>query len=200
MSTITYTAHDEASRALAHSDPALGLLIEQLERVEVSAEDDLFLHLVQAIVWQQLSDKAATTIWNRLAAAVEPTPASLVAAPMDTLRSLGLSQRKAEYVQGIARAVLGGDLDLEALPDLDDEAVISTLTELRGVGRWTAEMVLIFALKRPDVLAVDDYGLRCAAGRLVGAQGPLTPSELAELGLRWSPHRSAACLWLWKSL
>lgn len=200
MKTLTLTSSDPASLALADSDPRLGMLIDRIGRLQVTLTSEPFLDLIRAIVWQQLSDKAATTIWNRFASAVEPTPEGIADADHALLRSVGLSQRKAEYVQGIARAVRSGELDLGSLDDLDDEDVIALLTRLRGVGRWTAEMFLIFALGRPDVLAVDDYGLRVAAGRLLGLDRPLAPAELREHGEGWRPYRSSACLWLWESL
>lgn len=194
------TPDEPASRALAVADPALGALIERVCRVEVPVPQAPFRELVSSIVGQQLSAKAAATIWKRMLLAVDPTPEALAVADTETLRAAGLSRAKTEYVQGIARAVLSGEIDLEALAHADDEQVIAQLTRLRGVGRWTAEMHLIFALGRPDVLALDDLGVRASAGRMLGLDRAATRDELAQRGELWRPHRSTASLWLWGAL
>jgi len=194
---IELTADSQTSQELIAADPEFGALIARVGRVEVSPPGEPFEELVGSIVAQQLSDKAARTIWNRVIEVAAPTPAGFASASFEDLRAAGLSRSKAEYVQGIARAVLGGEIDLAALALVDDEEAIERLIALRGVGRWTAEMFLIFALRRQDVLALDDLGIRASAGRMAGLERALTRAELTERGERWRPHRTAASLWLW---
>lgn len=195
--TLRYTASDAPSRALAKADPELGVLIDRVGEVEIVVTGGGFEVMAQSIVWQQVSAKAGASIWTRLSREVGTTAEAIAGAPHDALRSAGLSNRKAEYIADIARATLAGDIDWDALESLGDEAVIDALVPLRGVGRWTAEMYLIFALGRPDVLALDDFGLRSSAGRMAGMGRPMSRKELAARGERWRPWRTAACLWLW---
>lgn len=194
---IHLTAGDAVAARLATADPLLGALIARVGHVDIGPTGAPFEALVSSVVAQQLSDKAATTIWNRVVERVTPTPEAFASAPMEVLRGAGLSQRKAEYVQGIAAATLAGDLDFDVLETLGDEEVIERLVALRGVGRWTAEMYLIFGLGRPDVLAVDDLGIRISTGRMLGLGRPAHRDEVAQRGELWRPHRTAACLWLW---
>jgi len=195
---LAYTSDDVPSRMLAQADPELGVLIDRVGTVESPLwSGEGFAVIARSIVSQQLSEKASATIWRRVAEQVGTSPESLVAAPVETLRAAGLSGRKVEYLQAIARCSLAGEIDWSGLEALDDEAVIQALVGLRGVGRWTAEMYLIFALGRPDVLALDDQGLRNTAGRAFGLGRPATRAELGERGERWRPWRSVASLWLW---
>lgn len=197
---LTLDQSDPVSAALAQADPELGAVIARVGKVELGIPSDPFEELVGSIVSQQLSTKAAGTIWRRLGETVPITPEDLASAEPETLRGAGLSNAKVRYVQGIARAAVTGDLDFDALEGLDDEEVIARLTTLKGVGRWTAEMFLLFALRRPDVLAVDDLGIRTSAGRMVGSDVAMERAELAARAEMWKPHRSAASLWLWASL
>jgi DNA-3-methyladenine glycosylase II len=198
--SLTFTATDEISRSLADADPELGTLIDRVGHVDIEVTGGGFQVMVESIVSQQLSVKAAATISRRLAEEVGDTPEALAAASHEALRAAGLSNRKAEYVKGIAVATLAGDIDWDALEDLSADEVIERLVALRGVGRWTAEMYLIFGLGRLDVLAVDDFGLRNAAGRLFGLDAPMAADELATRGEAWRPYRSVASLWLWASV
>lgn len=195
--TLHHTADDAPSRALALADPDLGVLIDRVGEIAIEVTGGGFEVMAESIVSQQLSAKAAATIWRKLVDSVGSSAEAIAAAEHETLRAAGLSNRKAEYVQGIARATLGGDIDWESLESLDDEAVIASLTPLRGVGRWTAEMYLIFALGRPDVLAVDDFGVRSSAGRMAGLGGLMDREQLLARGELWRPWRTAASLWLW---
>ena len=120
-----------------------------------------------------------------------------MAAPENVLRIAGVSGRKSEYLRGIAQAVLSRELDLDGLDTLDDDHVIECLTRMRGVGRWTAQMFLLLALQRPDVVIVDDAGVQAAAGRMLGLGRPASVSELANAAERWRPYRSAATLYLY---
>ena len=194
---ITYTADDVPSRALALADPQLGALIDRVGRVGGSFGGGGFSVIARSIVSQQLSEKAASTIWGRVAEQVGTSPESLAGADADALRAAGLSGRKVEYLQGIARCTLAGEIDWNGLEAMTDDEVIEVLVGLRGVGRWTAEMYLIFALGRLDVLALDDLGLRKSAGRVLGLGRPASRDELGERGQIWKPWRSVASLWLW---
>lgn len=193
--------------AIAHlraSDPVLGAVIDRVGPFEHVVEPDLWRSLVDAIVSQQLSVKAASTIVGRVAALASeggfPGPERLLAAPEETLRACGLSRAKVRYVRDLATRWVDGSLPHETLPSLPDEEVIRVLTEVKGIGRWTAEMVLIFTLGRPDVLPIDDLGLQAAVQRAYALPERPRPREILPLAEPWRPYRSAATLYLWRSL
>lgn len=190
----------EAAIALRELDPAFATIIDAVGPLREHLAEDRFAELAASIVSQQLSVKAADTIWKRFEALGPVTPESILGYAEDEMRAVGLSGAKTRYVRDLALHVADGRLDLGAVDELDDEAVIEALTAVKGIGRWTAEMYLIFALGRPDVLAVDDLGLRRAAGWLLQLERPATREELAEAGAQWSPYRSAASRYLWASL
>lgn len=198
-------SHTEfVARGTAHlrRDPILKRLVDSCPPPEPRRRRDLFVDLIDAIVSQQLSVKAAASIFARLEAlftGTGMTPAALADTDPDTLRTAGLSRPKVGYVQGIATAVRTGEFDPTVLEELDDEAVIEELVCLKGVGRWTAEMLLIFSLGRPDVFSMGDLGLRNAVARHYGVDRE-SHEEIAALARRWSPYRSLACHYLWKSL
>jgi DNA-3-methyladenine glycosylase II len=162
---------------------------------------DAYEALVRAIVGQQLSTKAAGSIWEKLQGAFggkTPSPAELLAADESTVRGAGLSRAKVGFLRDLATRITEGDLDLERLTDLPDEDVTAALIEVHGIGRWTAEMFLIFVLNRPDVLPVDDLGLREGVRVLDGLAerpGGTTVTEMAE---RWRPWRTVATWYLWR--
>jgi DNA-3-methyladenine glycosylase II len=190
-----------AKRALARRDPVMGGIIRAYPRIALQSRGDAFQTLARSIVGQQISVKAAQSVWNRLAAAAPAlAPDAVLALRMRRLRACGLSGRKAEYLRDLARHFVDGTIHVHGWPQMDDEAVIAELVEVRGIGRWTAEMFLIFNLLRPNVLPVDDLGLRRAAslhyfdGEQVGAEA------LRALGARWAPWRSVATWYLWRSL
>jgi DNA-3-methyladenine glycosylase II len=171
-----------------------------LERGQVR---DPWAVLVSAVVGQQLSAKAAATIRARLMEPYGdrmPTPAELLEADEKDLRAAGLSGRKVEYVRDLARHVAEGELDLDALATMSDEEAISEITAVRGFGRWSAEMFLIFQLGRPDVLPVGDLGIRRAVERAYGLDELPDPDELEQIAEPWRPQRTLACLYLWESL
>lgn len=194
---LSLHADDVTSRTLAAADPALGAVIHRVGAIERGPYDTGFPIIARSIVAQQLSEKVAPKIWARVVDNVGITPEALAVASPQTLRDCGLSWRKVDYLQGIARATLTGEIDWDGLDSLPDEDVIAELSRLRGVGRWTAEMYLIFALGRPDVLALDDLGVRISAGKMLGLGRAATREELAERSERWQPYRSTASLWLW---
>lgn len=194
----------EALCFLVAADPVLAALAERYDPPELTPDPRLFRTLVSAIVSQQLSSAGAAAIMGRVEA-LFPTdapldPAGLAARSADELRGAGLSRAKAAALHDLAAHVRDGRLDLAGLDALDDEAVIAQLVAVRGIGRWTAEMFLIFSLSRPDVLPVDDYGVRNAVKRAYGLPDLPTKRELTALAGPWRPHRSAASLLLWRSL
>jgi DNA-3-methyladenine glycosylase II len=158
---------------------------------------------VRAICGQQLSAKAARTIYERVMALYggrTPTPQELIETEPDALRAVGLSYPKAAYLRDLAERIADGDLDLDRIAELPDDEVIAQLTQVKGLGRWTAEMFLIFHLGRPDVLPVGDLGIRRAAMNAYGLEALPDADTLERLGERWRPQRSLACLYLWRSL
>lgn len=198
--TIRYSATDAASRAIAGADPALARVIAELGCVEFTPPTaDTFEVLVRGIVGQQLSGAAASAIFERLREQIGLAPAALLDASDERLRAAGLSRAKAGYVRGLAAAAASGELDVDRLRALDDDAAIRELTRFRGIGRWTAELFLMFGLGRPDVIPADDLGLRTAAGRAFGLDRPMTADELRAAAGKWRPYRSAAALYLWRS-
>jgi len=197
---LVHEPDDKACEHLSASDPRMASLIAQVGALRLELTQDPFVSLARAIVGQQLSVKAAATIWGRFLALGPMVPEAILEFETDALRAVGLSQAKAAYMQDLARHARTGELELTRLEALDDEGVIQDVTRVKGIGRWTAEMFLIFSLGRPDVLAVDDLGLRRAAGWLVGENDPLGAVELAELGTAWAPYRSVASLYLWEAL
>lgn len=189
---------EEGLPYLAKKDKRMAAAIEEIGLTMRPGVEGLFVGLVSSIIGQQISIKAADSIWRKLEAAMgEITPERLVQAGMDELRACGLSSRKAEYVHGVAEAVTSGALDLNALERAEDEEVIRELVKLRGVGRWTAEMLLIFSLQRQDVMSYDDYGLRSGLCRLYHHHD--MPRERFErYRKRFSPYGTAASLVLWE--
>jgi DNA-3-methyladenine glycosylase II len=165
--------------------------------------DDAYGSLVRTIVGQQLSMKAAHTIYARLAALFggRPlTPAELLAADEVTLREAGLSRQKIAYLRDLAVRVQCGELELEALHKLPDDEVSEKITRVKGLGRWSADMFLIFHLQRPDVLPVGDLGIRRAVERAYGLPALPDKRQLRTIAHPWRPRRSLACLYLWKTL
>jgi DNA-3-methyladenine glycosylase II len=168
-----------------------------------ASRSDPYEALARAICGQQLSTKAAASIWAKVEAVFggqTPAPEQVIDADPQALRDAGLSWGKVSYFRDLAERVRDGDLDLKRLPQLEDEEVIEELTRIKGIGRWTAEMFLIFHLGRPDVLATGDLGIRKGAQLAYGMDEMPTPEELGQMGERWRPHRTLACLYLWRSL
>ncbi|MFN2616057.1 MAG: DNA-3-methyladenine glycosylase [Thermoleophilaceae bacterium] len=164
---------------------------------------DAYGALVRAIVGQQLSTKAARTIFERLVELFggrTPTPRELLDVDPEELRGVGLSRAKAAYLRDLAEHIEDGELDLERLPELPDEEVAEQLIAIKGLGQWTVDMFLIFHLGRPDVLPVGDLGIRRAAQVEYGLEELPSPEELRRIAEPWRPHRSLACLYLWRSL
>ena len=197
---------DAATRALAEQDGVLAGLIAAYPGLHLTRRGDPFTTLARAIVGQQISVKAAQTIWERVLEACGAGPRG----PLDpvrvqrkrisTLRTCGLSERKAEYVRDLARHFVSTRLDPSTWPALDDEALIAALVDVKGIGRWTAEMFLMFHEMRANVLPVDDIGLQKAVAlHYFDGERP-TLGELRALAEQWQPYRSVATWYLWRSL
>jgi DNA-3-methyladenine glycosylase II len=164
---------------------------------------DAYEAIARAIVGQQLSTKAARSIWERLVAPFGgsfPAPARLIATEPESLREAGLSWSKVGFLRDLAERIENGSLDLDGLAELADEDVIAGLTEIKGIGRWTAEMFLIFHLARPDVVSTGDLGIRRAVQIAYGLDDLPGPHDLERIAEPWRPHRTLACLYLWRSL
>jgi DNA-3-methyladenine glycosylase II len=191
-------------------DPVMARLIDELggplpaDGDRRGRPEDPYAVLVRAITGQQLSVKAAASIWQRLLARFggqTPTPEQILADDPDELRvACGFSRAKVAYLRSLAEHVRSGELELDRLPELPDGEVTRELTAIKGIGEWTAHMFLMFTLKRPDVLPTGDLGVRNAAMRAYGLERPPAPFELVALAEPWRPHRTRACLYLWRSL
>ena len=190
-----------AARELAARDTVLKLLIAQFAGLALGSRGDAFSTLARAIVGQQISVKAAQSVWDRLSDRLETvTPEALDRARKPTLRGCGLSGQKADYLKDLAGRFLDGSLDAGHWHALDDEILIGELTQVRGIGRWTAEMFLIFHLARPDVFPLDDLGLQRAMRLHYNRGRPLSAARMRTLGKAWAPWRSVATWYLWRSL
>ena len=193
--------------ALAHlraADQVLARLIDQIGPYALQRDPGHFYALLSSIVSQQISVRAAATIMGRIEAlfpdGTSVTAAGVLALGTEPLRAAGLSGMKTRYVLDLAERVAVGQLDLDHIATLDDEAVIAELVQVKGIGRWTAEMFLIFSLGRPDVLPVADLGLRAAVRLHYGLAELPTRDESHALGAPWAPYRTVATWYLWRSL
>jgi DNA-3-methyladenine glycosylase II len=197
---------------LAASDPVMADLVERIGPIDLAKRlrrrkeerpADAYGALLRSIVGQQVSTKAARAIYLRvldLFGGVTPSPAALLETTEAELRGAGLSGRKVEYIRDLAAHVQGGELELDRIATLGDEEAIAEISAVRGLGRWTAEMFLLFHLGRPDVISGGDLGIRKAIMIEYGLAKMPTPTEVEERGQRWKPNRSLASLYLWESL
>jgi DNA-3-methyladenine glycosylase II len=180
------------------TDHELGPVVEEHGALELEPADDLFERLVRSIVSQQVSTSAATAIRERLYDAVEIEPATVLAADEATLRDAGLSGQKVGYVRNVAEAFEDRGYTAAYFDELSNEAVVDELTEIKGIGVWTAKMQLMFSLARPDVFPVEDLGIRNGMNALYGDEQ--TRDEMVETADRWRPYRSYASLYLWRTV
>ena len=195
-------------RALMRADKVLRRVMEERGPIDPEIDrrgsrPDPWEALARAIVGQQLSTRAARSIWEKLQGLFDgrtPTPDQLLRRRRATLRKAGLSNAKVEFLRDLAARVKDGSLDLARLATLSDEDVVAELIEVKGIGSWTAEMFLIFHLARPDVVSVGDLGIRRAVQIAYGLDDLPGPEELERLAEEWRPHRTLACLYLWRSL
>lgn len=202
MSPVDYA---RARRLLLRRDPVLAALIRAHGPCGLGdgIRIDYFAALVRSIVFQQLSTKAASTIHARLLGLLPDgnvTAPALAGLTEEHFRSAGISRQKSMYLRDLCEKTVSGVLTLEGVEQLDDEGVIAALTTVKGIGRWTAEMFLMFRLHRPDVLPVGDLGILTAVQRAYGMRKRPTPERLLALGDAWRPYRSIACWYLWRSL
>lgn len=196
---------DDACRHLARRDRVLRKLIPKFGDSRLQNRGDAFTTLARSVVGQQISVKAAQSVWDRFAQTVggraeRLQPAAVLALPLPTLRGAGLSARKAEYLQDLARHFDDGRVHVAQWTAMDDQAIIDELVAIRGIGRWTAEMFLIFHLLRPDVLPVDDLGLLRGISVNYFSGEPVSRAEAREVGEAWAPFRSVATWYIWRSL
>ena len=192
---------EQATRDLAERDAVLRSLIERFRGLALASRGDAFTTLARSIVGQQISVKAAQSVWERLAANIgEVSPASVSRARKPALRKSGLSGQKAAYLKDLASKFLDGTLDATGWHALDDEALIVELTQVNGIGRWTAEMFLMFHLTRPDVLPLADLGLQRAMRLHYNRGRALSVARMQKIGAIWAPWRSVATWYLWRSL
>lgn len=193
-------------KAIVHlkkSDPVMRAIIERVGAYKIQHREPSFETLVRSIVYQQLSGKVASVILARLAAMLPEgkiTPDAILKLRPARMRKAGLSKQKIAYIRDLARKTNQGHLKFEALPDLPDHDVIEHLTQVKGIGVWTAHMFLIFALRRPDVLATGDLGVRTAIRKAYELEELPAPKQIEELAAAWRPYSSVAMWYLWRSL
>lgn len=202
---VTPDYWDDACRHLARRDRVMKKLIPQFGEARLQSRGDAFTTLARSIVGQQISVKAAQSVWDRFAAAVGGVstrllPAAVLALDTGTLRAAGLSARKTDYLADLARHFESGAVHVREWQQMDDEAIIEELIAIRGIGRWTAEMFLIFHLMRPNVLPVDDLGLIKGISVNYFSGEPVSRAEAREVGEAWAPFRSVATWYIWRSL
>lgn len=191
----------KAIEHLRAKDPVMAGLIDRVGAYRMTYKEPTFEALVRSIVFQQLSGKAAGTIYGRVQAAVgEVTPERLLARTVEELRGLGLSGQKTSYVRDLAEKTQAGVIRFQDLPALDDAAVIEHLTQVKGVGVWTVQMFLMFALRRPDVLPVGDLGIRMAMKQAYRMRALPKPERMERVARPWRPYATVACWYLWRSL
>jgi DNA-3-methyladenine glycosylase II len=192
---------DKAKHSLAKSDPVLGSLIRSYQGKPLTLRGRAFQTLARAIVGQQISVKAADSIWKKLRTMVQyVTPERIAYAPYDDLRPCGLSNAKVIYLHSLANHFLENRKQIRKWPTLEDEAIIQELTTVKGVGRWTAEMFLIFGLGRPDVFPIDDLGLVKGIYRHYSAGQQMSKAQLMAVGELWRPFRSLGTWYMWRVL
>ena len=202
---VTPDFWDEACRHLSKRDRVMRKLIPMFGDARLQSRGDAFTTLARSIVGQQISMKAAQTVWERLVDAVDGEaervkPAAVLAVEAQQLREAGMSARKVDYVLDLARHFESGMVHVKQWQQMDDEAIIEELVAIRGIGRWTAEMFLIFHLLRPNVLPLDDLGLMKGIGQNYFSGEPVSRAEAREVGDAWAPFRSVATWYIWRSL
>ena len=205
IQSLERDAFEKARRALMRRDPILAPIIKKHRKrslVDAPAVDP-FSALVRTITAQQISTKAAATIHGRLVALMPggiATPDALLALTDEQLRQAGLSRQKCSYLRDLAAKVVAAELPIHALHEMTDEEVIEAIVKVKGLGRWSAEMFLMFRLRRPDVLPVDDLGIVNAIHRLYKLRKKPNKERIRKLGEAWRPYRTVACWYLWRSL
>ncbi len=198
---VTPDYWEQACAHLMKKDRVMRRLVPKFAGVHLESRGDPFVTLARSIVGQQISVKAAQTVWDRFATLLpQVTPARVLKLDVADLRGAGLSARKVEYIQDLAHHFLDKRANIKKWADLGDEEIIAELVAIRGIGRWTAEMFLIFHLMRPDVLPVDDVGLVNGVSKLYFSGEAVSRNELREVAAAWAPYRSVATWYIWRSL
>jgi len=206
---VTPDYWDEACRHLSKRDRVMKKMIPKFGEARLQSRGDAFTTLARSIVGQQISVKAAQSVWERFAALMQAdpgakstaiAPAHVAALSQEALRGAGLSARKVEYLRDLAEHFLAGRVHVQQWTQMDDEAIIEELVAIRGIGRWTAEMFLIFYLMRPNVLPLDDVGLLKGISLNYFSGEPVSRAEAREVGEAWAPYRSVATWYIWRSL
>jgi DNA-3-methyladenine glycosylase II len=201
VTPVTPAYWAEACAHLAKKDRVMKKLIPQFGNAILETRGDAFVTLARSIVGQQISVKAAQTVWDRFALLSKRlTPATVLKLKVDDMRAAGLSVRKVEYLVDLAVHFSSGSVHVKAWHDMDDEAIIDELVAIRGIGRWTAEMFLIFHLLRPNVLPLDDVGLINGISRNYFSGEPVSRSDAREVAQAWSPYATVATWYIWRSL
>jgi len=192
----------KAINHLKKSDPVLAAIIEKIGPCRMQFGEPTFHSLAEAILYQQLNGKAAVTIFNRFTAlAGDPlTPEGILKLTDTQMRGVGLSKQKNSYLRDLSEKTKAGLLEFERLPELSEQEVIEHLTQVKGIGVWTAHMFLMFTLRRPDILPTGDYGVQAAIKKYYGKRKWPKPAVMEKIAKPWVPYRSIACWYLWKSL
>jgi DNA-3-methyladenine glycosylase II len=198
---VTPDYWDEACKHLVKRDRVLKKLIPQFGEARLQSRGDAFATLARSIVGQQISVKSAQSVWHRWSALMPKLqPAAVLALDADTQRGAGLSARKVDYLRDLAEHFNSGQVHVRQWAQMDDEAIIEELIAIRGIGRWTAEMFLIFHLMRPNVMPLDDVGLLKGISENYFSGEPVSRAEAREVGEAWAPYRSVAVWYIWRSL
>ena len=190
---------DMAKKELSRKDDVLHEIIKEFNDLELVSRGDLFYTLIRSVIGQQISVKAASTVWSRFCERIgDIEPKNILSADIEDLRSCGLSQRKAEYVIGISES--WSDYDSVEWKEMSDEEIIQKLIKLRGVGKWTAEMILIFTMLRPDVFPIGDIGMIRGIEKSYNSGGRMSLEELYAISEKWKPWRTVACCFMWRTV
>ena len=190
---------DTAKKELSRKDDVLHEIINQFDDLELVSRGDLFYTLIRSVIGQQISVKAASTVWSRFCEKIgDIEPENILSADIEELRSCGLSQRKAEYVIGISES--WPDYDSLEWKEMSDEEIIQELIKLRGVGKWTAEMILIFTMLRPDVFPIGDIGMIRGIEKSYNSGERMSREELYAVSEKWKPWRTVACCFMWRTV
>ncbi|HET9696986.1 MAG TPA: DNA-3-methyladenine glycosylase [Terriglobales bacterium] len=187
---------------LKAADPVLAGIIEQVGPYRPRHATPDFENLARSIAYQQLHGKAAATIFGRLLSACDAClkPETVLKLSIEQMRACGLSKQKLSYIRDLAEKTISGDVNFAQLPSMDDEDVIEHLTRVKGIGRWSAQMFLMFALKRPDVMPTVDLGINMAIKRAYRKRKVPKPAQILKIAEPWRPYRSVACWYLWRSM
>jgi len=196
------SVHSRAINHLKKADPILAALIGRVGPCRLQFGEPTFHALAESILYQQLNGKAAATIFDRFTAqAGDPlTPAGILKLTDAEMRAIGLSRQKTSYLRDLAEKTAAGLLEFERMSEMSEEEVIAHLTQVKGIGVWTAHMFLMFTLRRPDILPVGDYGIQAAIKKLYKKRKWPKPVLMQKVAKAWAPYRSVACWYLWRSL